>query len=443
MAKKVTDQTTAAPTDANTIGNKQSTDGAVATSSGTSQVTPPDPSDEIEIEIDTDATDNNSNTTTTKSPSTTEPTQVAAGQPPVQEPTAAQAPQPQAPAQVDPVQQQTQSPQAPVSEPQVQTTQQPAATATPVPPAAPPVQQTAAAQTPQPQVQQQPQSQVRYEQGPPLQQTQVQQNTGQNIRQALESNPAPAVTPQQAPNQSTQAPAQPTRGGGGGGRGVGCNPIGIILFPFRLVKKIACLGCLIPILIVAAIFALIYFQPPVLWNPVKGVINSGITSEGAVNLGERTEAELPTAKLLAEPQDLIVGERPDQVRISETELAAMLREQFPNAENTFLDIDADKIRLLVNIDDEGDPLWFFFDLNIEDGQRFIVSGSGTGISQLPASVLSGVNSTATLSAGVFNLENPNQIFTSLLQSERELVNITSMQLTDEALLINTTDNSTE
>ncbi len=239
-------------------------------------------------------------------------------------------------------------------------------------------------------------------------------------------------------------------------RGIGC---GCSFLPRLSCRSIACLGCITPILLILISIIIIVFQPDSIWNPVKGVLNNNLNTENYVNIKEVADSDemkdfsftnklnmqIQNSQNLDETQNNLesqdtnlqntdqVDDFNSQITISEKELAFLLKDRFLSPENIYLDIKENKIQLMADIDDKGEPLWIYIDIEKQNNQ-FVLSKSGFGLFCFPQSMIEGVQNTMSKGLDIINIKDQGEVFQKLT-STNEDIKIESIEIQNDQLLI--------
>lgn len=137
------------------------------------------------------------------------------------------------------------------------------------------------------------------------------------------------------------------------------NPFKIL---FAVIKKgggLVKFSCLALVILLLLAVVTIVFRPPVLWNPVKVYLNEGIEREEVIAIA-------PSGLRAQILDELRINGR---TAISEEELAILMQDKLNTGRDLRVMYLENKVmRVLANIEAEGEPLWFEVSLKQEEGK---------------------------------------------------------------------------
>jgi|GEM_PF-5524430 len=208
--------------------------------------------------------------------------------------------------------------------------------------------------------------------------------------------------------------------------GQGCSP-------FTLLRRLACLGCLIPVLVLLIVAALFYFRPLPLLRPLKLFLNNDVTTAEASEVGGlvgRNPESLINEKFLNivggedsgtgfALSNFLTGERLSAtVPLTEKELALVLNYVLKNPEGVYIRVDETRVRVVKNLDtqDPNYPLWLVIDLTVEKG-NLKIDRVGLGRIAFPQFVIDFLLSNAFKVTQQINVNNLNDAINALISGQ--------------------------
>lgn len=127
----------------------------------------------------------------------------------------------------------------------------------------------------------------------------------------------------------------------------------------------------------------IIFKPPFLWSPLKTFLNgqlSGTATADYVKIGSSETAvnidSVLTQMISSDNQNELI------VNLTEQEFASLVKSQLPIANNAYLDFNPEQLRLLIDLDGSGEPLWLAINFKLT-AQQFGLVDAGFGILTVP------------------------------------------------------------
>ncbi len=156
-------------------------------------------------------------------------------------------------------------------------------------------------------------------------------------------------------------------------------------------RSCSCFGCFSLILILLLIIATIYFRPPLVLNLAKKFLNNGYNPPSVETVSNVSAVDMIK-------QDL----EDNQASISESQLTALAKDTL-NTNNLYVDIEPNYLRLVTNLSDEDNPLWFIIELGQGTDSNLNITKVGFNRVSVPG-VLRNV-----VSNGVFSAINLSDI----------------------------------
>lgn len=137
-------------------------------------------------------------------------------------------------------------------------------------------------------------------------------------------------------------------------------------------RSCSCFGCLFFIIIIVAIFSILYFRPSIFWNPIKTFLNAGEAPPVA--------AEIPPEVIRDQAKTEI--ESSQQTEISEKELQSLVRDKL-DSDVIRVDIEPNFLMIYTNIDTEEKPLWVVLEMGQNTDNKLEITKVGFGRFGIP------------------------------------------------------------
>ncbi len=200
-------------------------------------------------------------------------------------------------------------------------------------------------------------------------------------------------------------------------RGIGCS-----------CRSCSCIGCLGFVLLLILLGLMIYFRPPFLWNATKKFLNAGYSPNNYEKLS--TESVIESIKNDLSDDGL--------AQISEAELQNLAEDNL-NIDDLFIDVEPNYFRIVSNLEDNDNPLWFIFEIGQGSDNSVKVTKIGFERVGVPGFLQD------TLSKGVFSAidfttntgdDDSIKLIKLLLDAEDENININSVRFDKDIVVVN-------
>lgn len=176
-------------------------------------------------------------------------------------------------------------------------------------------------------------------------------------------------------------------------------------------RSIACLGCLLPLVLLLIIVFVVLFKPDPVWGRAKAFLNDELKP------GEQASLAAPNTLPDLDASMLIAPDNPDgskTIILTEAELAAILSRSIKDSEHFYLDLQPQTIRIMIDLDqNQAEPLWFFIDLSQNQGV-VEVSRSGFGRADMPGGVVALARDNVNRSLDFINLKSDDVLVEEFL-----------------------------
>lgn len=261
----------------------------------------------------------------------------------------------------------------------------------------------------------------------------------------------PQFTQQNQNNQQPYQQAAPEKSQSGR------NPLTMILLaPFRLIwfilklplklyqvaRYVFFVGCVMPLALALAMLVLIVWQPPLIWEPTKDLINSSYELEDYTEISSTFETTDSTEtadgsetndinSTVAQINALNSGE---SITLTESEFSQLLARN-SELENQRVDLDEDRLSLLVNVDlDNPDPLWLQLNFTIDNVAE--LTSARLGILPLPFNFLARlVPEDLTAIGERFDLSETDNLGSYYLEASGVTTEIINVDIADEEIVL--------
>lgn len=177
----------------------------------------------------------------------------------------------------------------------------------------------------------------------------------------------------------------------------------------------------------------IIFKPPFLWSPLKTFLNgqlSGTATADYVKIGSSETAvnidSVLTQMISSDNQNELI------VNLTEQEFASLVKSQLPIANNAYLDFNPEQLRLLIDLDGSGEPLWLAINFKLT-AQQFGLVDAGFGILTVPDFLVKPLQGLLQSGLGLFNIEDGGKVIGEL--SGQSGARVKSITVEDEKLVI--------
>jgi hypothetical protein len=144
-------------------------------------------------------------------------------------------------------------------------------------------------------------------------------------------------------------------------------------------RTISCSGCLLFLVLLAALVYVLIARPPFIMNPVKTWLNDGLQAAP----GDGTTSLAAYASLAGQASNFRVGD--NDLVIMQNEMQAILQDKAGDRGAVQLQILPSKVKVFIDGDPQSEvPLWWIAEIGTEDGQQLKISKLGTERVGLPA-----------------------------------------------------------
>lgn len=201
------------------------------------------------------------------------------------------------------------------------------------------------------------------------------------------------------------------------------NPFKIVWKLIKSVKNLIYAGCFLIIASIIALVVIIIFRPPIVWDPIKGFINSDLeptaaSEQSADQIIKKVESDAANGK----------------VTISESELAVLVKDKVGFDSEVRANIDTGGLDIYINNEKEGNPLWVVVSMK-QTEDKIEVDKIGFERISAPQSITSRISSGITEVLDFLKRDDMVSLVSEVLKTSEVSSNITDVKLMDGEIVI--------